>query len=150
MVAKRDRASADRRPYPTMDGFQAEPMLVRRPDLDRLVGVLGGFLRERVGELFLNASACCGLAVFGFFGRGDWIDHLIACNASHPRCGASRSSPSSPAIQFATLRLVHKPPSGGGSLSRSSSFSSRSGLSTLGLAPLLRRRSPSACTPSAL
>ena len=93
-MAERDRPLADRRPNPAMDRFQPEPMLIRRPDLDRLVRMLGGFFSHRVGELFLNAASSSGVADFGFFGRGDWIDQPIACRASQPRCGASFASPS--------------------------------------------------------
>src|SRR5450759_1393378 len=112
--------------------------------------MLGGFFDERLAETFLKTSAASVVADFGFLGRGDWIDQPIACSASQPRCGASVVSPSCCAIQLATLRLVHIPPSSGGSLIRTFSFASSSGLSTEGLAPLLRRRSPSAVAPSAL
>jgi hypothetical protein len=37
-----------------MDRLQAEPVLVRRPDFDRLDA--GGLFRHRVGELFLNVT----------------------------------------------------------------------------------------------
>lgn len=150
VMTERNRPLADRRPDPAMDWLQAEPVLIRCPDLDRLVGMLGGFFGERLAETFLKTSTASVVADFGFLGRGDWIDQPIACRASQPRCGASSVSPSSLAIKFATLRLVHMPPSGGGSLTRSFSFASSSGLSTEGLAPLLRRRSPSAAAPSAL
>jgi len=52
VMAERDRTLADRRPDAPMDRFQADPMLVHRPDLHRLVGMLGGFLRGRLGEFF--------------------------------------------------------------------------------------------------
>ncbi len=52
MMAKRDRPLADGCPDPAMDRLQAEPMLIRRPDLDRLVGMLAGFFGECVGKLF--------------------------------------------------------------------------------------------------
>jgi hypothetical protein len=35
-----------------MDRLQAEPMLIRSPDLDWLVRMLRGFFGHRVGELF--------------------------------------------------------------------------------------------------
>jgi hypothetical protein len=89
-------------------------MLILRPYFDRLVGMLVGFFGERVGELFLKAASCSGVAEFGCRGRGDWIDQPIACSASQPRCGATFSSPSCAAIQLATLLLVHSPASGGG------------------------------------
>ena len=111
-------------------------MLIGGPDFDRLVGMLGGEFGEHVGKVFLYASASCGLAAFGFLGRGEWIDQPIARSASQPRCGASFASPILPAIQFATLRLVHNPPSGGGSARRIFNRSSRSGLRTDGAAPL--------------
>ena len=150
MVAERDGPLADRRPDAAPDRLQADAMLVARPDFDRFVRMLAGFLRERLCKFFLKAASSSGVAAFGFFGRGDWIDQPIACSASQPRCGARVVSPSCCAIQLATLRLVHIPPSSGGSLIRTFSFASSSGLSTEGLAPLLRRRSPSAVAPSAL
>ena len=94
VMAERDRPLADRRPDAAMNRLQAEPMFIRRPDLDRLVGMLVGFLGERVSEVFLKALASSRIAEFGFFGRGDWIDQPIACSASQPRCCASVSSPS--------------------------------------------------------
>jgi hypothetical protein len=51
-VADSDRPLAERGPDAAMDRLQAEPMLVRRPHLDGLVGMLVGFLAERVGEAF--------------------------------------------------------------------------------------------------
>lgn len=94
VMAERDRPLADGSPDAAMDRLQAEPMLIRRPYLDRLVGMLLGFLREGVSQLFLKAAVCSGVAAFGCRGRGDWIDQPIACRASHPRCGASFASPS--------------------------------------------------------
>ena len=52
MLAESERSLADRCPDAAMDRLQAEAMLVRRPDLDRLVRVFGGFLSEGLGELF--------------------------------------------------------------------------------------------------
>ena len=52
VMAERDRPLADWRPDPAVDRLQAEAMLVRRPDLDRLVGMFRSFLGARVGELF--------------------------------------------------------------------------------------------------
>jgi hypothetical protein len=51
VMAERDRPLADRRPDPATDRLQADPMLIRRPQLDRLVGMLLGFFGERVGKL---------------------------------------------------------------------------------------------------
>ena len=53
-------------------------MLVCRKDLDCLVRMLRGLLGEGVREVFLNAAASSGVADFGFFGRGLWIDQPIA------------------------------------------------------------------------
>ena len=89
-------------------------MLVRGEDLDRFARVLCRLLGNGIRELFLNAAASSGVADFGFFGRGFWIDQPIAFNASQPRCGATEVRLSSPAIQAATLRLDHSPPSGAG------------------------------------
>jgi hypothetical protein len=150
VVAQCDRPLAGRCPDPAMDRLQTEPMFIRRPDLDRLVRMLGGLFGDRGGKFFLNSASSSGVAAFGFFGRGDWIDQPIARNASQPRCEATCASPSRPAINSATLRLLHNPPSGGGSLSRSFNSAKSSGLSTEAVAPLWRRRSPSACGPSAL
>src|ERR1039458_8280195 len=148
MMAERDRPLADRRPDTAMDRLQPEAMLVRRPDFDRLIRMFGGFLSEGPSELFLKAASCTGVAAFGFFGRGDWIDQPIALSASQPRCGARFSSPSSPAMKSATFRLHHTPPSGGGARSRILSFSRRSRLRTEGCAPLWRRRAPRAASPT--
>src|SRR5271165_7242787 len=79
--------------------LQANAVLVCGKDLDRLVWVLRGLLGNSVHELFLNAAASSGVADFGFFGRGFWIDQPIAFKASQPRCGATDTKPSSPAIQ---------------------------------------------------
>jgi hypothetical protein len=57
MMAERDRALANRRPEPAMDGLQPEPMLVHRPDLDRSIRVLRGSLRDGIRELFLKPLA---------------------------------------------------------------------------------------------
>jgi len=127
MMAERDRPLANRRPNAPMDRLQAEAMLILRPYFDRLVGMLLGFFGERVSKLFLKAASCSGVAELGCRGRGDWIDQPIAWSASQPRCGASLSSPNWAAIQAATFPLVHRPPSGGGSRSRSLSLFSSSG-----------------------
>ena len=57
-------------------------MLVRGEDLDRFARVLCRLLGNGIRELFLNAAASSGVADFGFFGRGFWIDQPIAFNAS--------------------------------------------------------------------
>src|SRR6516162_2670758 len=72
MVTERDRPLADRRPNPAMDRLQTQPMLVRGPHLDGLVGMLGGFFGNHVGEFFYkpppprsSLPAGCGDAATG-------------------------------------------------------------------------------------
>src|ERR1700736_5365788 len=127
MMAMRDRTLADGRPNTARDRLQADAMLVRGEDLDRLSRVLCGLLDNGVRKLFLNAAASAGEADFGFFGRGFWIDQPIAFKASHPLCPGTVGGPVSPAIQAAILRLDHSPPSGGSLRRRSRSFARRSG-----------------------
>ena len=78
VMTERDRPLADRCPNPAMDRLQADPMLIRGPDLDRLVGMFVDFFADSLAETFLKTSASSGVADFGFFGRGDWIDQPIA------------------------------------------------------------------------
>lgn len=85
VMAEGDRPFADRGPDTAADRLQPEPMLVRRPDLDRCVRVGCGFFGERVGEVFLKAAASSGLAECGFFGRGSCNDHSSFFSASQPR-----------------------------------------------------------------
>src|SRR5215204_7677127 len=114
-MAKRDGPLAFGRPHSWDDRLQADAVLIRGPDLDRLVRVLGRFLRDHRGQLFSKAALSSGVAEAGWRGRGFWTDQPIAFRASQPRWGKTSASPSSPAIQAATLRLDHSPPSGGGS-----------------------------------
>src|SRR5215203_3778756 len=86
-------------PHPAQDRLQADAGLVRGPDLDRRVRVLGRFLRDHRGQLFLNTSRSSGVAPAGWRGRGFCTDQLIAFRASQPRWGKTAASPSSPAIQ---------------------------------------------------
>src|SRR4051794_6146539 len=150
VVTERDGALAFGRPRPAQDRLQPEAVLVGGPDLNRLVRVLRSFLGDGLLQLFLNASRSSGVAAASWRGRGFCTDQLIAFRAPQPRWGNTAASPSSPAIQAATLGLVHSPPSGGGSRTRALSLSSRSGLRTEGLVPFRRRRSPRACGPWAL
>ena len=99
---------------------------------------------------FLNASRSSGVAEAGWRGRGFCTDQSIAFSASQPRWGKTAASPSSPAIQAATLGPDHRPPSDGGVASRSGNRARSAGLSTLGTPPLRRRRSPRASGPCAL
>src|SRR3954452_14845188 len=113
-MAKRDRPLAFGRPDPAQDRPQPDAVLVGRPDFDRLVRVLGPLLGDSLFQLFLNASRSSGVAEAGWRGRGFCTDQPIAFRASQPRWGKTAASPSSLAIQAATLRLDHRPPSGGG------------------------------------
>src|SRR5215212_4065433 len=150
VVAERDWPLAFGRPHPPDDRLQPNAVLIRGPDLDRFVRVLCRLLRDHRGQLFLNVSRSSGVAAAGWRGRGFCTDQLIALSASQPRCGATRVSPSSPAIQAATLGPVHRPPSDGGVASRSGNRARSSGRSTLGALPLRRRKSPRASGPWAL
>src|SRR5215204_3337086 len=149
-MAERNRPLALWSPDPAQDRLQPDAVLVRGPDLNRLVRVLGPRLRDGLLQLFLNASRSSGVAEAGWRGRGFCTDQPIAFSASQPRWGKTSASPSSPAIQAATFGLVHSPPSGGGSRRRSLSLSSRSGFRIEGRVPFRRRRSPRACGPWAL
>src|SRR4051812_28213344 len=149
-MTQRDGALAFGRPHPPDDRLQPDAVLVGGPDFDWRVRVLGPLLGDSLFQLFLNASRSSGVAEAGWRGRGFCTDQPIAFRASQPRWGKTSASPSSPAIQAATLGLVHSPPSGGGSRTRALSLSSRSGLRTEGLVPFRRRRSPRACGPWAL
>src|SRR3954466_11938321 len=150
VVAEGDRPLTFGRPDPAQDRLQANAVLVRGPDLDRRVRVLGPRLGDGLLQLFLNASRSSGVAEAGWRGRGFCTDQSIALSASQPRWGKTAASPSSLAIQAATFRLDHRPPSGGGWIKRARKRSRSPGLSTLGTPPLRRRRSPSASGPFAL
>src|ERR1700710_1694317 len=108
-------APADGTPAAAQARFKADPMLVRREGLDFDAGVGLRLFGDDLGDFFLKSSCSASVAAFGLRGRGFWIDHPRAFSASHPRCGASFSNPNSCAIQRATLPLVQRPPSGGGS-----------------------------------
>ena len=113
MVAQRDRPLTFGGPHPAQDRLQPNAVLVRGPDFDRFVRVLGSRLSDSLLQLFLNASRCSGVAAAGWRGRGFCTVQPIAFSASQPRWGNTAARPSSPAIQAATFGLVHKPPSGG-------------------------------------
>ena len=108
-MAKRDGPLAFGRPHSSDDGLQADAVLVRGPDLDRRVWVLGPLLCNSRGQLFSKAALSSGVAEAGWRGRGFWTDQPIAFRASQPRCGATWVSPNSEAIQAATFGLVHSP-----------------------------------------
>src|SRR5690349_20092743 len=150
VVAGRARSLAFRRPDAAEDRLQPDAVLVRGEDFDDLARMPLRLFGKDGGELFLNASCSSAVARAGCSGRGTWTDHPTARSASRPRWTATEASPSSSAIHAATLRLVHSPPSAGGPASRSRSPSSSSGFRIVGLAPLPRRRSPSASGPRAL
>lgn len=65
MMAKGDGTFADRRPDAAVDRLQSKPVLVRRPDFDRLVGMLRAGFRDRVGDVFLSVSCCSSVAARG-------------------------------------------------------------------------------------
>src|SRR4051794_36079206 len=108
VVTKRDRPLAFGRPHPPDDRLQPNAVLIRGPDLNRFVRVLCRFLGNDRGQLFLNVSHSSGVAAAGWRGRGFCTDQLIAFRASQPRWGKTAASPSSPAIQRATLGPVHR------------------------------------------
>src|SRR3984893_2102873 len=158
-MAMRDRTLADGCPHAARDRLQTDAVFVCRKDLDLFAGMLRCLLGNGVRELFLNAAASSGVADFGFFGRGFWIDQPMAFNAylafaapdnplsrnaslcpatrlsaRQPRCGATNVRPSSFSIQAATLLLNHNPPSAGGSPSRSRSLARSSGFRIVAVA----------------
>ena len=65
VVTERDRPLTLGRPHASDDRLQPEAVLVGSPDLDRFVRVLGRFLRDHRGQLFLNASCSSGVAEAG-------------------------------------------------------------------------------------
>ena len=85
VMAKRDGPLAFGRPDPSDDRLQADAVLIRGPDLDRLVRVLGRFLRDHRGPLFSKAALSAGVAEAGWRGRGFCTDQPIAFRASQPR-----------------------------------------------------------------
>src|SRR5205085_6378524 len=110
VMTQRDGPLTFGRPDAAQDRLQPDAVLVRGPDLDRLVRVLGSRLSDGLLQLFLNASRSSGVAEPGWRGRGFCTDQPIAFRASQPRWGKTSASPSSPAIQAATLRLDPRPP----------------------------------------
>src|SRR5215207_7858944 len=149
-MAKRDGPLTLGGPHSAQDRLQPDAVLVRGPDFDRLVRVLGSRLSDGLLQLFLNASRSSGVAETGWRGRGFCTDQPIAFSASQPRWGKTSASPRSLAIQAATLGPVHRPPSDGGVASRARNRAKSSGRSTLGALPLRRRKSPRASGPCAL
>jgi hypothetical protein len=109
VVAERNRPLTLGRPDPAQDRLQPDTVLVRGPDLNRLVRGLGCFLGNNRSQLFLNASRSSGVAEAGWRGRGFCTDQPIALSASQPPWGKTSASPSSPAIQRATFGPVHSP-----------------------------------------
>ena len=83
-----------------------------------------------------------GVADFGFFGRGSWIDQPIAFNASQPRCGATEGE-----VEFAShpsrnLAARPQPAIGRRVVKAQAQFSEQVGLQIVAGAPLRRRKSP--------
>lgn len=149
VVAPGDRTLASRRPDPAEDGLQPDTVLVGGEDLDRRVGIARRFLGDRLGKVFLNAACSWGVATSACCGRGRRSVHSIAMSASQPRCSETLR-PSSPAMKAATLFEVQTPPPSGGAFSRSRSFASTSGVSTVAAVPLPCRRSPRLVGPKQL
>ncbi len=149
VVTAGDRALASRRPDPAQDRLQSDPVLVGGEDLDCRLGMALGLLGDDLREPFLKASCSSGVAASACCGRGRWIVLPIARSASQPRCSATLR-PSSAAMKAATFFAVQTPPSSGAVFSRSRTASSISGVSTVGAAPLPRRRSPRLDGPNAL
>src|SRR3954471_15724241 len=148
VMAAGGRTAATWRPDLAQDRFQAEAVFVERPDFDRdrRVGALE--LADAGLELFLN-RACSYRLALGLAGRGTWRVRSRRRRYSTPRCGDT-VRPIRPVIQHATLRPVHNPPSGGGSLTRSRNASIWASSSS-GAAPgLSRRPSPSPARPWSL
>ena len=85
VVAEGDRPLTFGRPDPAQDRLQPNAVLVRGPDLNRRVRVLGPRLGDGLLELFLNASRSSGVAAAGWRGRGFCTDQAIALSASQPR-----------------------------------------------------------------
>ena len=52
MMAWRDRAASERRPYAAHDRLQPEPMLVGRERFDRDAGMSRGFLGDDLGDFY--------------------------------------------------------------------------------------------------
>src|SRR3954462_15024147 len=67
-VTKRDRPLAFGRPHPPDDRLQPNAVLIRGPDLNRVVRVLCRFLGNDRGQLFLNVSHSSGVAEAGWRG----------------------------------------------------------------------------------
>ena len=82
VVADGDRPLTFGRPDPAQDRLQANAVLVRGPDLNRRVRVLGPRLGDGLLQLFLNASRSSGVAEAGWRGRGFCTDQSIALSAS--------------------------------------------------------------------
>src|SRR3954466_289132 len=105
------------RPDLAQDRFQSEAVFIERPDLDRSRRFGALELSDAGLEFFLN-RACSYRLALGLAGRGTCRVRSRRRRYSTPRCGDT-SRPIRPLIQHATLRPVHKPPSGGGSLTTS-------------------------------
>src|SRR4051794_16484220 len=78
VVTQCDRPLTFGRPHPAQDRLQPNAVLIRGPDLDRRVRVLGPLLGDGLLQLFLNASRSSGVAAAGWRGRGFCTDQLIA------------------------------------------------------------------------
>src|SRR4051794_4899076 len=148
VMAAGGRTAAAWRPDLAQDRFQSEAVFIERPDLDRSRRFAALELANAGLELFLN-RACSYRLALGLAGRGTCRVRSRRRRYSTPRCGDT-VRPICPVIQRATLRPVHSPPSGGGSLTRSRNASTWASSSS-GAAPgLSRRPSPSPARPWSL
>src|SRR5690242_205153 len=148
VMAPGDGAAATRRPDLAQDRLQAEAVFIERPDFDRnrRFGTLE--FADAGLELFLN-RACSYRLALGLAGRGTWRVRSRRRRYSTPRWGDT-VRPIRPVIQCATLRPVHSPPSGGGSLTTSRNASTWASSSS-GAAPgLSSRPSPRPARPWSL
>src|SRR3954447_10870072 len=148
VMAAGGRAASPWRPDFAQDRFQSEAVFIECPDLDRNRRFGALEFADAGLELFLNRT-CSYRFALGLAGRGTWRVSSRRRRYSTPRCGDTLR-PIRPVIQHATLRPVHSPLSGGGSLTTSRSSSSWTSSSS-GAAPgLSSRPSPSPARPWSL
>src|SRR5215210_8248964 len=95
-MAKRNRPLAFGCPDSSDDRLQADAVLVRGPDLNRFVRVLGPLLCNNGGQLFSKAALSSGVAEAGWRGRGFCTDQQ---SPSAPPSRAAAPPGSAPARQ---------------------------------------------------
>ena len=150
VVAEGDRALAARRPDPAQDRLQPDAVLVGGEDLDHRAGMALRLLGDGLGELFLNAACSSGVAARACRGRGLWIVQPIARSASQPRCSATRAPELGRHEGRHLLRGPDPAVVGRASSAAPAAPRASAGVSTVGAAPLPRRRSPRLDGPKAL